>query len=257
MGSFITNLHVRDAEPAAVIDALRSLAVVPAYVRRAPGDRWTSIYPEAAFQDEVGLSELGHALSAALQRPVIAFIVHDSDILLYFLIDRGKLLDSYNSAPGYFTEQTLPPTGGQPDVLAAYCKADDAHDRLSRLLHPPIHSRNDADAQQPQNAILEGVRKKIIQSYPKMAAQHPDTPPLEQLLAEIERRFALRPDAQATGPASATLFLVEDRLTALAELLGIPSGPVLDSFRYLANGEGEPGLLTLIDSDGEKDVALS
>ncbi|MGY3452608.1 hypothetical protein [Bradyrhizobium sp. USDA 4353] len=176
MGSFITNLHVRDAEPAAVIDALRSLAVVPAYIRRAPGDRWTSLYPEAAFQDDVALSEIAHALSTALQRPVIGFIVHDSDILLYVLVDHGKLLDSYNSAPGFFTGESLAPTGGQAEVVAAYCEADDAHDRLSRLLHPETLSRN--DAQPTQNDVLEAVRKKVIQSYPKMAAQDPNTPPL-------------------------------------------------------------------------------
>lgn len=255
MGSFITNLHVRDAEPAAVIDALRSLAVVPAYVRRAEGDRWTSIYPEAAFQDDVGLSEIAHALSTALQRPVIGFIVHDSDILLYVLVDHGKLLDSYNSAPGFFTGESLAPTGGQAEVVAAYCEADDAHDRLSRLLHPGTLSRN--DAQPSENDVLEAQRKKVIQSYPKMAAQDPNTPPLEQLLAQIERRFAARPVTQATEPSSAPPFLLEeDRLTALAELLGIPGGPVLDSFRYLADGEGAPGRLTLIESDGEKDVAI-
>ncbi|WP_257164596.1 hypothetical protein [Bradyrhizobium sp. SRS-191] len=255
MGSFITNLHVRDAEPVAVIDALRSLAVVPAYVRRASGNRWTSIYPEAAFQDDVGLSEIAHALSTALQRPVIGFIVHDSDILLYVLVDHGKLLDSYNSAPGFFTGQSLAPTGGQAEVVAAYCEADDAHARLSRLLHPETSSRNEAP--RPQNDVLEGVRKKLIESYPKMAAQDPNTPPLEQLLAEIERRFASWPVGQATEPNSAKPFLLEDdRLTALAELLGIPSGPVLDSFFYLANGEGATGRLTLIEADGQKDVSL-
>ena len=33
MGTFVTNLHVRDAERNAVIEALRSLDVVPAFVR--------------------------------------------------------------------------------------------------------------------------------------------------------------------------------------------------------------------------------
>ena len=33
MGSFITNLHVRGAAPRAIIEALKSLDVGPAYVR--------------------------------------------------------------------------------------------------------------------------------------------------------------------------------------------------------------------------------
>ncbi|MGJ4881887.1 MULTISPECIES: hypothetical protein [unclassified Bradyrhizobium] len=57
MGSFITNLHIRDVAPHAVIEALKSLRVVPAYVRGSPADAWTSIFPQAAFQDEAGLRD--------------------------------------------------------------------------------------------------------------------------------------------------------------------------------------------------------
>ena len=134
MGSFITNIHVRDADRNAVIEALRSLGVVPAYVRGSPETTWTSIFPEAGDQNDAALPDMARALSKALKRPVIAFIVHDSDILLYWLCADGKELDRYNSAPGYFTDEETPPEGGNPEALAVYCNT--SADRLARLLHP-------------------------------------------------------------------------------------------------------------------------
>src|SRR5215510_10381380 len=131
MGAFVTNLHVRDADRNAVIAALRSLDVVPAYVRGSPDNTWTSIFPEAADQDEAALSEMARSLSKVLNREVIAFIVHDSDIFLYWLCANGSELDRYNSAPGYFTGQETPPEGGNPDMLAACCKPGTSTDRLS------------------------------------------------------------------------------------------------------------------------------
>ncbi|WP_316181009.1 hypothetical protein [Bradyrhizobium sp. SZCCHNRI1009] len=260
MGSFITNLHVRDAAPRAVIEALKSLGVVPAYVRGSPADAWTSIFPQAAFQDEAGLSALALALSSALQRPVIAFIVHDSDILLYLLVDDGKQRDSYNSAPGYFTGENLPPEGGEPEALATYCRADNATDQLSRLLHPERHSADQAQSsgQTEHEMILDAVRKKAIQAYPIIAAKMPNPPSLEQYLADIERRMATRPAATVPTPSPAKPFMfAEDRLTGPAELLGIPSGRALDSYHYLSGGEGTPGMLTLIGPDGETEISLS
>jgi hypothetical protein len=122
MGTFVTNLHVRDADLNAVVETLRSLGVVPAYVRGSPQNGWTSIFPEAADQDEVALPEMACHLSKALNRPVIAFLVHDSDIFLYWLCDGGKELDRYNSAPGFFTGEETPPEGGNPEMLTACCR---------------------------------------------------------------------------------------------------------------------------------------
>src|SRR5262245_21146440 len=76
MRSFVTNLHVRGADPAAVIAALRAHGVVPAYVRGSADGVWTSVYPDAADQDEAALADIARELSQALSRLVIGFIVH-------------------------------------------------------------------------------------------------------------------------------------------------------------------------------------
>ncbi|WP_316184828.1 MULTISPECIES: hypothetical protein [unclassified Bradyrhizobium] len=48
----------------------------------------------------------------------------------------------------------------------------------------------------------------------------------------------------------------EDRLSELPGLLGIPHANTLDSYRYLGNGEGASGVLTLIGPDGETEIRL-
>jgi hypothetical protein len=254
MGSFITNLHVRDADRIAIIEALRSIGVVPAYVRGSPETRWTSIFPEAGDQDDTALPKMAHALSGALKRPVIAFIVHDSDVLLYWLCDEGKELDRYNSAPGYFTDQETPPDGGNPEALMVYCQPG----RLLSLLHPeksapepPAPTKSDPDA------MKDAVRKTLRLSYPAFAAKMPNPPSLEEFLAEAEKRWAERSAAaESAPPATEEFVFAEHRLAELAKILGIPSRPAIDSYCYLVDGEGSPGSLTLVRAEGEELIHL-
>ena len=101
------------------------------------------------------------------------------------------------------------------------------------------------------------MRKKLRQSYPALAAKMPNPPSLEEFLAEAERRWAERPPPVESAPPAAREFLfAEDRLAELAKTLDIPDGPVIDSYRYLARGEGAPGSLTLVQADGENPIHL-
>jgi hypothetical protein len=261
MGTFVTNLHVRNADRDAVIAALRSLGAVPAYVRGSPGNTWTSVFPEAADQNEAQLSEMASNLSKALNRPVIAFLVHDSDILLYWLYDGGRELDRYNSAPGYFTGEQAPPKGGNPDMLTLCCPPGLSTDRLLRLLHPerialeqPPTKRPDLEAR-AKGAFL----KKVRQSYPALAAKMPNPPSLEEFMAQASKRLASIPMRLPTGralPGADEFAFAEDRLVELATILGIPDGPAIDSYRYLVNGEGSPGSLSLVDAEGVRSIHL-
>jgi hypothetical protein len=259
MGTFVSNLHVRNADRNAVIEALRSLSVVPAFVRGSPEDTWISIFPEAADHDQVALSEMASNLSKALNRPVIAFLVHDSDVFLYWLYNGGKELDRYNSAPGYFTGEETPPEGGNPDTLGVCCAPGLSTDLLMRLLHPertvleqPPSKKTDRQAK-----MKDAVLRKLRQSYPALAAKMPNPPSLEELIAQAEKRFpTVQVPGQSASSAAEKFVFAEDRLAELASLLGIPDGPAVDSYRYLAKGEGSPGSLTLVDSEGEQPICL-
>src|SRR5205823_4660728 len=66
---------------------------------------WVTVYDEASDgQNEKVLRSLGEALSKQLDTVVIACLVHDSDIAMYWLFDRGHLVDEFNSAPDYFSK---------------------------------------------------------------------------------------------------------------------------------------------------------
>jgi hypothetical protein len=101
------------------------------------------------------------------------------------------------------------------------------------------------------------VRKKLRQFYPTMAAKMPNPPSLEEFLAEAERRWAeTPPPAESAPPAAGEFVFAEDRLAELAKVLDIPDGPVIDSYGYLARGEGAAGSLTLVQADGETSIRL-
>lgn len=133
MGSFLSNLHVRDAGASAIANALRAWAAPPTYVAAAPTNGWTGVYPDEIGQDSDRLAQLALRLSAQVVSPVIAFLVHDSDILFYWLYDRGELVDYFNSAPGYWGD-IVPPEGGEVAILLRYCTTATSTSALKRIL---------------------------------------------------------------------------------------------------------------------------
>jgi hypothetical protein len=139
MGLFCVNLHFRTEDHGALSAALDQFGngrrrILPAK------NGWTSLFEEqASMQDENRIRELGEGLSQELGVPAIAFLVHDSDIACYWLFDQGRLLDEYNSSPHYFDaheadEDSLGPSGGQPEILARYCRNGVDQEELRELL---------------------------------------------------------------------------------------------------------------------------
>jgi hypothetical protein len=87
----------------------------------------------------------------------------------------------------------------------------------------------------------------------------PNPPSLEEFMAQAEKRLAsmpMRVPVESALPGAGEFAFAEDRLVELATILGIPDGPAVDSYRYLVNGEGSPGSLTLVDAEGERSIHL-
>lgn len=137
MGSFFTNVHIRRGPKASleIIEAtLDKLAKKKGLVRCAENaakvDRtiiirsgdgpWIGVYDEATEdQDSDKLDALGKALSESTQSSVVSVLVHDSDVLLLGLFEKGKKVDQYDSHPEYFTglepsKKTLEHAAGKP-----------------------------------------------------------------------------------------------------------------------------------------------
>jgi hypothetical protein len=260
MGSFITNLHVRGADHESIVAALQSLRATPAYLSAGRDDAWISVFPDGVDQDAMALQKLGTELSRRLQQPVIAFLVHDSDIFVYLLFDKGEELDRYDSAPGYFSGEDLKPSGGAIDVLMRYCSKATSVEQLTRLLHQKARDTGQSSAGTvgvPQ-AMKDALLKKLRDSYPMMKKQQPNLPSLEEMLAQAEKRFAdLPPPLHPAKFAAKSFVFAEDMAKEFAGHLGIPQAQVADSYRYLANGEGLTEALLLVDSNGVRPISLA
>jgi Ankyrin repeats (3 copies) len=137
MGLFCANFHFRMTDDKALSAALARRKVTQCRVSAAKNG-WTSLYEErASQQDDDRIRELATNLSKDLRVPCVAFLVHDSDFACYWLVDDGKLLDEFNSCPGYFDDDddgSANPSGGQTDVLLPYCRPGVEEKQLEALL---------------------------------------------------------------------------------------------------------------------------
>jgi len=177
MGSFIVNLHVRDANPDAVRTAMVTLGGKHHVTDSVA--HWVSVYEQRmSKQDEGWIRSLSQHLSNQLAAPVVALMVHDSDIFCYWLFDRGNLLDQFNSWPQYFGGGGRRPSGGDPTALLPYCRPQTtrasleatlteepifAEDQLGKLADalgiPPRHAHGDFhhldELREPKNGVGE------------------------------------------------------------------------------------------------------
>lgn len=121
MGSFFTGIHIRRGAKSSVetiestLDKLAKKSGLERCVDDAPKiDRtviiraadgpWIHVYDEATEdQDSDKLDALGEAFSESTQSSVVSVLVHDSDVLLLGLFEKGKKVDQYDSHPEYFT----------------------------------------------------------------------------------------------------------------------------------------------------------
>jgi hypothetical protein len=237
VGSFITNLHARGAEPERVVEAVRALNWIPAFVSGRASEAWTSIYAEAGDQNEEMLAAMTSDLSRTLGRSVIAFLVHDSDIFEYFLAENGHLVDVYNSDPGYFTDEPQPPAGGDAKVLGHVCVEPTRTDELDRLLRTKSSQAGDQGGRKASSKDTNVLISRLKETYPAMAAANPNLPSLEALLAQVQVLPAGRLGSFGSAGGDGTFVFAEDMVRELAGHLGLDPEQALGSYRYIVNGE--------------------
>ena len=141
MGSFLTNYQVRSDDAAAVRDAVIPLVQSRAYVS-PPKNGWVTIYDEKSDeQNDAVLRKMAMRLSQTLKTSVFAFLVHDSDILAYWLYRGGDLIDEFDSDPEYFgkrvNEATRARVRGNTDALLPLCVSGTTREQIDAVLHDP------------------------------------------------------------------------------------------------------------------------
>ncbi len=131
MGLFYTNVILYKVQQKPVADFLSKQGRF-AYVSPTLSD-FTVVYDkETEDQDTRILKKLCELLTKKFECAALASLVHDSDVYMYWLYHNGKLLDSYNSLPGYFdSEMDKPlPEGGDAEKL---CKTFGKLNALSEV----------------------------------------------------------------------------------------------------------------------------
>jgi hypothetical protein len=103
MGGFYGSIQVRTTDRAAVKMAAERVAGEKK-IRCLIGPElngWVGIYPEGSGQDDSVAAEIARQIEA----DVLHLMVHDDDVLAYWLWRKHELVDSYWSKPGYFGEE--------------------------------------------------------------------------------------------------------------------------------------------------------
>lgn len=129
MGSFYTNITLRTAQTASVVDALKS-AKRQALVAEPQNDCTVVYDRECEDQDIEVLKKLAGSLSAKLKCAALALLIHDDDVLIYSLHENGKLVDEYVSWPAFADDSagSDSPDGGDAELL---CRAFGAEDQAA------------------------------------------------------------------------------------------------------------------------------
>lgn len=145
MGAFVVSFHARTNHAVAVRDVLAAEAE-RAWVGTSMNG-WMSFYEEQAdTQDSDRIQQLCEKVSTATGGPVVAFLVHDSDFVCYWLFEKGRKRDEYNSCPDYFgeisemlapgesAEEYLARVRGDVDALLPHCPAGTDRSAVESLL---------------------------------------------------------------------------------------------------------------------------
>jgi ankyrin repeat protein len=106
-----------------------------------PKNGWITIYDETSeSQDLAELQRLGKNLSSKLKTSVFCFMVHDSDILVYLLYDKGTFVDQYDSRPDYFgpvTDQHRKKWVGHFNKLVKFASSKTTAERIAKVMREP------------------------------------------------------------------------------------------------------------------------
>jgi hypothetical protein len=134
MGLFYTNITLYKAQQHKVASLLNKLNRT-AYIS-PPVRGFTVVYDkETEDQDLDVLMKLAVKITKKLKCVALASLVIDSDVYIYCLYDTGRLLDVYDSVPGYFDPKAgcSPPEGGDVKKLCEAFEKPDAFSEVSRI----------------------------------------------------------------------------------------------------------------------------
>lgn len=226
MGNFYTNITLRGASHDRITRLLSAWGE-RAYVSPMLNE-CIVVYPASTESQDVGLlNALAARLSTEASCPALAVLNHDDDVLAYWLFVRGRLLDSYDSSPGYFGDLDEEEMEDEEDDF----EQDDSEE--DDFGDDDFDEQDMGDTPEGGDAVVLcsafGVRDSAI--------------------SEVEEVLRTR---QSWDEAIGYLF-ASDRHADLVSALGLPECAVGFGYTYLDSGETpediDPSALTHIDGE--------
>lgn len=140
MGAFFTNCHVRTSDKSLCVKALQGTIHSRALISESKNG-WITVYDESSeSQDIEELRRLGQGISAGLKTAVFCFLVHDSDIFVYLLYDKGEFVDQFDSRPDYFgpvTDEHRREWAGNFGRLVKFAARGTTAEKIRKVLAKP------------------------------------------------------------------------------------------------------------------------
>lgn len=220
MGAMYTNLTLRGPRLDAVLSYLNAQKISAYVAEPQPGI--VVVFDELSdTQDDRIITARAAALSQQFACGALAVLDHDDDVLAYWLYENGALLDHYDSLPGYFIGEDMPPSGGDAAALCRVFGVDAAQvDAVQRILS--------ASSAPPDFDVSPTELMNVMMHQPEKAPE---------LMAKLMGR-----STEDDPDAPANYFMAMDRYAALVKALGLPDCVVSAGFTYIARGEIPEGL---------------
>jgi hypothetical protein len=152
VGAFFGSVQVRGCTREEVREAAERVARAHG-IRCLIGpeiDGWIGVYPERQGQDQ----RVGEALAALLSGDVLHLLLHDEDVVAYWLWRDSLLLDSFFSRPGYFGDADRAAEDamrGRPEALSGVNSA------AAEILRPLLARDAEIDAMDRFERLAEAL----------------------------------------------------------------------------------------------------
>lgn len=138
MGAFYGNLTLKGVDQQRIAEALHGRRSI---VAPNAGDYVIAFDSVCDDQDIEAIQALTSKLSRKFDCAALAAVVHDDDVLGFFLYQNGDLTDWYNSSPSYFdfdsTKEPAGPAGGSAERLCAVFAAGVPRE-VEAILRKPV-----------------------------------------------------------------------------------------------------------------------
>jgi hypothetical protein len=154
-GSFYSNIVVLSVNAENFVPSLLQMGITAYYVLK---NNIGVIFEDKIDEQSIEYGAiLSKNISTIFNSITVYTTIHDSDVVFMYIYKNGQLIFSYNSAPGYFNGDDLPPQIENIDKLLLEYKdidkeefinvlnsneifADDLHGDIARILDLPPYS---------------------------------------------------------------------------------------------------------------------